>query len=277
MAYLPGINGGRINASIGGNVSGAPAVMSSGTMVLAGGNNVTLSQANNTITISGGGGATLSKWDYPSDIFTSIGTIGQGSLSLLHVQQQPFNIVGQSMKIGGMLSAATVGGGANRTASLSLWMGIYTLTGSTLSLMSSGSANNSVTWNGSANGNSTSGNLASVQGMRQLTVSVPDAGGVRLPPGEYWVGALVSSSTVGQALSFCVYGNNQIAAAATGAVLTPIGSNTTAARDVVLFQGIYSAATGALPATIQGSQINNTSASNVMRANFYHGIYNAIY
>lgn len=43
---------GGIDASIGGNVSGAPALISTGTLFLAGGNNVTLSQAGNSITIS---------------------------------------------------------------------------------------------------------------------------------------------------------------------------------------------------------------------------------
>jgi hypothetical protein len=50
MTYLPG---GRINATISGNTSGAGALVSSGTLTLAGGNNVTLSQAGNAITISG--------------------------------------------------------------------------------------------------------------------------------------------------------------------------------------------------------------------------------
>ena len=49
-----------INVSIGGNTAGAPALISSGTVLLAGGNNITLSQNGQSITISGaagGGGA----------------------------------------------------------------------------------------------------------------------------------------------------------------------------------------------------------------------------
>ncbi|MFA5004291.1 MAG: hypothetical protein WC498_03395 [Candidatus Saccharimonadales bacterium] len=52
MAYLPPLNGGRVNATIGGNTAGAGTLISSGTMLLAGGNNVTLSQAGNALTIS---------------------------------------------------------------------------------------------------------------------------------------------------------------------------------------------------------------------------------
>jgi hypothetical protein len=56
MTYLPPMNGGRVNATIGGNTVGAGALISSGTLTLAGGNNVTLSQAGNAITISGAAG-----------------------------------------------------------------------------------------------------------------------------------------------------------------------------------------------------------------------------
>ena len=44
--------GGGVNASLGGNTSGALALISTGTLFLAGGNNVTLSQNGNSVTIS---------------------------------------------------------------------------------------------------------------------------------------------------------------------------------------------------------------------------------
>lgn len=53
MSYTPGLNGGRINATIGGNTAGAGALISTGTMNLAGGNNITLSQNGQSLTISG--------------------------------------------------------------------------------------------------------------------------------------------------------------------------------------------------------------------------------
>jgi hypothetical protein len=98
-----------------------------------------------------------------------------------------------------------------------------------------------------------------------------------MTPGDYWVGAVISSATTYTSAAFTIYGGNGVANAATAAVLTPIGSNTTAARDVILFQGIYTAATSAGPTTILNAGINNTSASNVQRANFYNVIYNATY
>lgn len=52
MAYTPPLNGGRINATIAGNTTGVGSLVSTGTMTLAGGNNITLSQNANAITIS---------------------------------------------------------------------------------------------------------------------------------------------------------------------------------------------------------------------------------
>jgi len=61
MAYQFPLNGGRINATIGGNTAGVGSLVSTGTLTLAGGNNVTLSQnGGNVITIhgaAGGGGS----------------------------------------------------------------------------------------------------------------------------------------------------------------------------------------------------------------------------
>lgn len=45
-------NGGGVDISVGGNTSGALALISSGTLLLAGGNNITLSQNGNSVTIS---------------------------------------------------------------------------------------------------------------------------------------------------------------------------------------------------------------------------------
>ena len=74
MSYTPGLNGGRINVTIASNTAGVGALASTGTLTLAGGNNITLSQAGNAITISGGAGG-----NYSEGISTggnSVGTSG---------------------------------------------------------------------------------------------------------------------------------------------------------------------------------------------------------
>ena len=84
MTYLPPVNGGRINATISGNTAGAGALVSSGTLTLAGGNNITLSQAGNAITISGGaGGGAGSNTLGMSNLGNTIGTSGVISGSAL--------------------------------------------------------------------------------------------------------------------------------------------------------------------------------------------------
>lgn len=211
---------------------------------------------------------TLSRFEYPEGIFTSLSTIGQGSLSINHMYV-PFNVTGTAMKIGGSLSAATNTSATTASANISLWMGIYTLNGSTLSLASSGSANNGFQWSQTGS----TGSNTSINSMRQMTVPI----NVNMTPGEYWAAAVISSATTYTSAAFTIYGNNLVANAATNAILVPIGSHTSLARDAILFQGIYTAATAAGPASIAGTHINNTSASNVLRANFYNAIYNATY
>jgi len=260
------------NLTLAGNSTSAGAgyvQVSSGTLTLAGGNNITLSQNGNAVTISGGGQTpkTLSRWEYPEDVFAPLGSIGQGSLSIQHMYV-PFNVTGASMKLGGSLSLASGTSTTNGSVNYSLWMGVYTLNGSTLSLSTSGSANNGFSW-----ANTASSGFSSITGMRQMTVSASN----NITPGEYWVAAVISSATTVSAPSFTLYGDNLINGAATGAVLTPIGSNTSAARDVVLFEGIYTAVTSAGPNSIGGAQINNTGLSVLQSANFYNAIFNATY
>jgi len=213
---------------------------------------------------------TLSRWEYPEYAFTALGTIPQGSLSIQHMYV-PFYVTGSAAKVGGSISVGTSTANATGSAKMSLWMGLYTLNGSTLSLASSGSANNAFSWQAASSVSSTS--LTSVSGMRQLTVPM----NVNMTPGEYWIAAVMSSATTAPGATMTLYGNNLFTPTSGAAVLTPIGSGTTAARDVVLFEGVYTAATSAGPATISGAQINNTAASVLQSANFYNAIFNATY
>lgn len=333
------------NVTLAGNTAGVMAQISSGTLTLAGGNNVTLSQNGNAVTISagaggGGGGGialansqttytsgtanlavaggamtiasttgqsfhfsvpqtsslsatgavsistnggtisigapvapsytTLSRFEYREGFFTSLSVNGQGSLSMNHMYI-PFDVTGSAVKIGGSITVGTSTAAATGSANLSLWMGIYTLNGSSLSLASSGSAVNAFSWQAASSATSA---LTSITGMRQLTVPM----NVHVTPGEYWMGAVISSATTATGVTYSVWGNNLIATAAGLAVLTPIGSATSNANnDVVLLQGIYTAATSAGPVTMSGGHINNSSAGYVMRANYYNAIFNATY
>jgi hypothetical protein len=285
MAYLAnatnGPNGGRLNFAYTGNTTGtaAMAVNSTGIVYLSGGTNVTLSQNAATLSIGmprPGGTTQLSRWEAPEDVYTTIGTLPQGSLSIQH-QYIPFNVTAQSARIAAYLSVPVGGLAGNASGSTSLWMGIYGLTNSStnssvLTLLSSGSANNSTTWNAALLG----GNASALSGPRQLTVPI----NVNMTPGEYWVGAVVSTATGGNPDGIntaSIYGNNLVTAG-NGIPFLPLGLGTSitsaSAGGFVMFQGIHKTASYTMPANIQGTQINNSAASAVQLADFYFGLYN---
>jgi hypothetical protein len=90
LAYVTqGGAGGGVDVVIGGNTAGATASVSSGTLFLAGGNNVTLSQNGQSVTISGGaaGGATS------AGVYAT-GNTTNNSSSTLALSSQLFNFQG---------------------------------------------------------------------------------------------------------------------------------------------------------------------------------------
>ncbi len=106
MTYLPG---GRINATIGGNTAGVGALLSTGTITLAGGNNVTLSQNGNAITISGAaGGAAGTNTLGISNLGNSVGTSGVISGTGLQLALAGGNNVTLSQSINGSSATITV-------------------------------------------------------------------------------------------------------------------------------------------------------------------------
>ncbi len=78
MAYQYPLNGGRLNASINpsGNTAGVPALISTGTLHLAGGNNVTLSQNGASVTISGANVPSQTAYQFSNSNGVSFGTNG---------------------------------------------------------------------------------------------------------------------------------------------------------------------------------------------------------
>lgn len=208
----------------------------------------------------------LSKFEYPEGIFTSIGQTGLGSLSLNRVYF-PLPVTASQLKIGGSISCATNTSVTTASANHTLWMGIYTFNNSTLSLASSGSAAHNFAWSVS---NSSTGN-SSVNSMREMTVPM----NVNITPGEYWIGAVLSQATTYTSLGFSIFGNPNIASAASAAFLSPI--DTTAGNNIYYGQGIYTAAVSSGPSSILKAHINYTSASNVQRANYYVAFYNNTY
>lgn len=237
---------------------------------LVGINGVTLSTSGSTISISGPGTflptPTAVRWEYPTGGFGAL-SAAAASMSFQHLQV-PFNVTGTAAKVAGLFSVNTSTANATGTLTVSLLMGLYTLNGSTLSLItgSSGSISQSTTWQ--ANSASTTG-LSAITGLRQLTAPM----NVNMTPGEYWVGAIVKTATAGALTAqITMFGNSNMY---TNGALAPLGSALSAGRDVYLGQGLYN--TTAIPSSVALSNITNTAASAAMRAAFYHAFYTATY
>ena len=89
--------------SASGNTSGTLTTFSSGTMVLAGGDNVTLSQSSNTITISAGGGGVST-----GSIYATSNTFGtsSGTLNISHISIAGSGAVAVAASNGGWVVSA---------------------------------------------------------------------------------------------------------------------------------------------------------------------------
>lgn len=236
-----------------------------GTSSLSATGAVSISVNGSTISIGAPQMATLSRFEYPDEAFTALSTIGQGSLSFNRVFI-PFNVTGSAAQVIGSISASAAA--STGTQNISLWMGIYKLNGSNLSLASSGSANNS--FQVSSNTALSSNYI----GVRQLTVPM----NLNITPGVYWIGAVMSTGTVGTACNLVLnlYGNSLVLSSGTGGAAL-IGAGTAAGRSPFMMQGVYTAATSVGPSAVATNDINMTSAGNQMRANFYIQLYNATY
>jgi hypothetical protein len=129
MAYLPPLNGGRLNASITGNTTGTPVLMSSGTMYLSGGSNVTLSQSNGSIGIAGpsfinSNGVSFSTTN-GSQVFASVAAAGAG---LNTIGASLGNVSGNVGAISGPNLQYVFAGGSNITLSQSITSNSATVT-----------------------------------------------------------------------------------------------------------------------------------------------------
>ena len=137
------------NIQIGGNTAGATSNVVLGAAVFAGGNNITLSQNSNSITINAGNQTvnTASVW-YPFLASPTQAAVSQGTLGIFPVIA-PMNIVADRANL---FISATVNNNATTqiAAGLTAILGIYTRNGSTLNLASSGSLTYAATNNNSA-------------------------------------------------------------------------------------------------------------------------------
>ena len=229
------------------------------TSSIVGVNGISVATNASTISISGLL-PTLQHYSNGNGGFTALSIVGQGSMSVVH-DYVPFYVTGTAANIGLIVSLPAVN--STGSANISLGMGIYTLNGSTLSLASSGSANNAFTW-------SSNSQNPGVTGARLFSVPM----NINMTPGQYWMAAWLSTATTNTGATVSMMGKGQIYSSGAFAAL---GSNTTVNRGPAFFQGVYTAATsGALPSVISTAHLTYAGTAQ-SRANIWYAISNANY
>jgi hypothetical protein len=228
--------------------TGTPAT--TGTIVFSNSNGVTFGINGNTITasVAAGGGATLSAYNGGAISFPLVaGQQGQGTL---HVRPFVVDDAVQYDRIAMPLNY-TQASNSTLTASVSMWVGIYTQNASTLSLVGSTSISASVNGSGTASS-------SVFLGPRIFTIGSTTT----LSPGNYWIGILSRTSTSSNNASISQYLISQVNSNYSG--LWGVSTNTT--QQVALGWGTYSATTSAMPNSIGFTQIRGAGASLVLRA-----------
>lgn len=248
--WISGPTGGGAGMGTGTNTSGTSGTVGR-QLYVYGNSNIGLSQSVDgssasltVIGLAGAGGATVSEWMPPGVGYSSFTQMGQSSLVMFQVAP-PYYVTASRADVFASISVST-SSNSSHNGYVSLYMGVYTRNASTLSLASSGSAAKS--WN--VTGSTSSG---SVVGWRDLTLPID----VNMTPGRYWVG-IISVTNTSNANWFTASNMGLIAVPA--AFSGPLGA-TNASNQFQLGNGVFSAQTAALPASVAFADIVATSAS----------------
>jgi hypothetical protein len=213
-----------------------------------GSGNLTLGLTGSTVTGSapaGGGGSTHATMWYPYNEGVNVaGQAGQASLGFTPV---PTPSVGEEVRIDRVVYPLFFTNSSNSTGSLtaSFWMGLYTRTGSSLSLAHSQSTSVSLGWAG----NNSSTNQRGIRLMTfGWTTTIPDA--------RYVVGMVSRTTTAGGNATLSQMLVSQLNSNVSG--MWDQASNASVQWPIGL--GYYSATTSGLPSNVAYSQIRGTNS-----------------
>jgi hypothetical protein len=246
-----------------GNTAGASAsiALTNGSLYLAGGNNITLSQNGSTVTIvgaagGGGGGTTLDRWWNPI-IGPALVTVSGQTNASASIMQMILPSAIQFSRIDIPMAAAVASTTVVNVACfrMSNVVVLYTRTGNTLNPICGASNTQSFAWSSNA--------TASVGGSKYLSMGLATT----LPPDEYWIGFHCSTAN---SISSASGTNASTALGATLSVflqsihtthfLADFGATTNVSFNGVM-QGLISSAITNTTQTLQVSQISQTGAN----------------
>lgn len=263
MSYIQiaggtGAGGGIAASLLGNNTSGALALVSTGTLRLAGGNNITLSQNGQSVTISAAnsnpGSISMSEL-WPLNVPSLIQSVALSQSSLVfYPMPVPANLAcSQVMNLYSM--SISTSSNSSFAGVFSQSVGIYTLTGNTLNLITASSGSTNFQFSNTSN-NST----LSFNNVRAFVCPLPFSAS----PGNYYVGNLWVTSTT-NANWFTLFPLQQsvtnIAVSGTFAVAT------NASQAFIKGAGVYTAQTNALPASVNiAADISSGSSLVALRA-----------
>lgn len=234
-----------------GNTSGNTGVLFGPQVVLIGGNNITLSQSTDatsriSISISGAPHETATMW-FPYN--EGVNVAGQHGQATMQIAPVPTPIRGPGeLQIDRFAFPIYFSNSSNSTgsATLSVWLGLYTKNASTLSLWGSSSRSEEITWSGN------DASSASKRGIRLLTV----AWTTTIPDDRYYVGIISRTTTAGGNATLSQILISQLNSSYSGL----LNAATNASMQWPLGFGYYSASTSAIPNSIGLSQLVGNSS-----------------
>lgn len=221
-----------------------------GTGTSATGASLTLNSQGVQISVDAGVGYTASYFN-PQDAYMQLtGQLGQATLHLQPMQAP-------NVSYDRFMIPLYFNGSSNSTASITLsnWVGIYTRSSGSLSLLTSYSQTTAFTHSGTAS-------TSVYNGIRLYSISEP---GLLLTNGQYWVGILSRTTTAGGNATLGQMVASQLNTNFSGL----FGVGTFASAQYTRGLGYYSVSTTAIPNNIAFSELRGTASAALRQPIFY--------
>jgi hypothetical protein len=211
--------------------------------ILVGSQNITISTGGNTLSIIGPPGTVQSIWAPPYDGPQGTTQFGNGSVQVFPAFADCSFSASQA--IINISFSLTTGTSTSFGGTLSVALGFYTRTGSTLSQVSSGSQSYAFT-------NTSNASTALLQGIRGVSLPI----NIFCPLGDYWIAVQSRTSNTGTAAWI---GRNMVYSNVSVAYSGPFAAASNSTQQYVPGYGLWTATTTALPVTIAFSHLVGTA------------------